>query len=157
MPRFRKLAAGDMEIKGVDDPVTVADKAAEKALIARLTGLSPGSTVVGEESFAEDPGILSRLGGGARLGDRSRGRRIHRGRTEFGTMVGLVRNLETLAGLEYHDPNTGDTLAAERGRRRLAARPQNAFGGARPRDAETRDHRLAAQRSYCQNLAATRF
>ena len=32
MPRFRRLTAGDVEMKGVNDPVTVADKAAEEAL-----------------------------------------------------------------------------------------------------------------------------
>ena len=63
MPRFRKLVAGDVEMKDVNDPVTVADKAAEKALIVRLTNYLPGSFVVGEEGFAEIPEILSRLQG----------------------------------------------------------------------------------------------
>ena len=36
MPRFRKLAASDIERKKDNSSVTVADKAAEKALIARL-------------------------------------------------------------------------------------------------------------------------
>ena len=65
MPRFRKLVEGDIEMKGINDPVTVADKAAERALIARLTSAFPGSVVVGEESFAKDPAILNAFATGA--------------------------------------------------------------------------------------------
>jgi len=62
MPRWRNLSAQDVAQKsGPDDLVTIADKAAEIALIARLTELLPGSTVVGEESVAEDPTVIERL------------------------------------------------------------------------------------------------
>src|SRR5690606_6840874 len=62
MPRWRNLGAGDIAHKtGPDDLVTVADKAAEFALTARLAALLPGSTVVGEEAVAADPTVMQRL------------------------------------------------------------------------------------------------
>jgi fructose-1,6-bisphosphatase/inositol monophosphatase family enzyme len=117
MPRFRKLKQGDVEMKGVDDPVTVADKAAEEALIASLEGILPGSVFVGEESCAKDPCILSRFGGDDDVWvidpiDGTRG--FIEGRTEFGVLVALVQRRRTVAAW-IHDPNTGDTLTAERG------------------------------------------
>ena len=132
MPRYRKLAAGDIEMKAANDPVTIADKAAEKRLIERLTLELPGSVVVGEESFAEDPGILSRFEGNEAVWviDPIDGtRNFVEGVPEFGVMVALVQNLDTVAAW-IHDPNTGDTLQGEVGagvwlsghKMRLAAR-----------------------------------
>ena len=117
MPRFRQLAAGDVEMKGINDPVTVADKAAEEALIVRLTQALPGSVGVGEESFAKDASIQSRFGGDDYVWviDPIDGtRNFIEGKPEFGVMVGLMRHKQTLAGW-IHDPNTGDTLTAEQG------------------------------------------
>ena len=65
MPRFRHLASSDVEMKGVNDPVTIADKAAERELALRLQDLLPGSVVVGEEGCAADPSVLSRFDGKA--------------------------------------------------------------------------------------------
>ncbi len=117
MPRFRQLAEGDIEMKGVNDPVTVADKAAEDALIVRLTQASPCSVVVGEESFAKDASIQSRFGGDDYVWviDPIDGtRNFIEGTPEFGVMVALVHRKQTLAAW-IHDPSTGDTLTAERG------------------------------------------
>src|ERR1700681_1681050 len=61
IPRFRKLAAGDVEMKGVNDPVTVADKQTEIRLTEELTKYLPGSVVVGEETFAKDKSIMAHL------------------------------------------------------------------------------------------------
>ena len=62
MPRWRNLGRGDIaEKSGPDDLVTVADKAAELALTARLASYLPGSTVVGEEAVAADPSVMQRL------------------------------------------------------------------------------------------------
>ena len=50
LPRFQRLKSGDIQEKsGPTDLVTAADLAAEGELTRRLTGLLPGSTVVGEE------------------------------------------------------------------------------------------------------------
>jgi len=117
MPRFRALPPHAIMMKGVDDPVTLADQAAEKALIVQLTSFLPGSVVVGEEGVAEDPSIVSRLGGEQDVwvidpidGTRS----FIEGIPEFGVMIALVRRQQTIAAW-IHDPNTNDTLMAEQG------------------------------------------
>ncbi len=117
MPRFRRLEQSDIEMKGVNDPVTVADKAAEEALIARFQDILPGSVIVGEESFAKDTRILSRFSGDEDVWviDPIDGtRNFIEGRAEFGVMVALVRRKKTVAAW-IHDPSSGDTLAAEEG------------------------------------------
>lgn len=64
LPRFRKLAPGDVRQKDhPNDLVTVADVAAERALGAGLTALVPESRVVGEEAAAHDSRVLAALGG----------------------------------------------------------------------------------------------
>lgn len=117
MPRFRALSAGDIEMKGVDDPVTVADKAAEQALSQRLTSYLPGSVVVGEETFAADATIAARFASDDYVWviDPIDGtRNFIAGVPEFGVMVALVRHKKILAAW-IHDPNTGDTIQAEQG------------------------------------------
>lgn len=49
--------------KAPGDLVTVADRAAERELAARLTALLPGSLVVGEEAVFADPAVLGALTG----------------------------------------------------------------------------------------------
>lgn len=63
LPRFGRLAAGEIMEKAPGDLVTVADRAAERELAARLTPLIPGSRVVGEEAVSEDRGVLDLLRG----------------------------------------------------------------------------------------------
>lgn len=117
MPRFRKLAAGDIEMKGINDPVTVADKETERRLTEELTKYLPGSVVVGEESFANDKSIMARLDGGEPVWiiDPIDGtRNFVSGHPEFAIMVALVKNREPVASW-IHDPNSGDTVMAEKG------------------------------------------
>ena len=52
MPRYAKLAAGDVREKAPGDLVTIADEAAEHRLTPALIQLLPGSVVVGEEAAA---------------------------------------------------------------------------------------------------------
>src|SRR5258705_147653 len=61
MPRFMKLAAGDIREKAPGDVVTIADGAAEAALAPRLQALRFGSVMLGEEAAAADPGLIERL------------------------------------------------------------------------------------------------
>lgn len=135
IPRFRKLADGDIEMKGVDDPVTIADKAAEETLSRRLIDYLPGSVVIGEESYAKNAGIISRFSGDQDVWviDPIDGtRNFISGVPEFGVMVGLVRRKQTIASW-IHDPSSGDTLMCEKGggvflgshRMRLAAHEKN--------------------------------
>ena len=117
MPRFRKLAAGDVEMKGAFDPVTIADREAERVLTARLLDALPGSVAIGEESFAGNPAIMARLCGNAPvwiLDPIDGTRNFVAGKPEFAVMVALVIAGQPVAGW-IHDPNSGDTLMAEQG------------------------------------------
>lgn len=117
MPRFRKLAEGDVEMKGVNDPVTIADKESERHLTMRFKDYLPGSVVVGEESFAVDKAIMSHLDNAHPVWiiDPIDGtRNFVAGNPEFAVMVALVINRKTIASW-IHDPNSGDTIMAEQG------------------------------------------
>jgi fructose-1,6-bisphosphatase/inositol monophosphatase family enzyme len=117
MPRFRKLAAGDVEMKGVNDPVTIADKETERRLTEELTKYLPGSVVVGEEGFANDKAIMARLEAEHPVWiiDPIDGtRNFVAGDPEFATMVALVQGKKAIASW-IHDPNSGDTIMAEQG------------------------------------------
>ncbi|MDX2028606.1 MAG: inositol monophosphatase family protein [Alphaproteobacteria bacterium] len=117
MPRFRKLAASDVEMKGVNDPVTVADKESERRLTEQLTSYLPGSVVVGEESFARDKAIMAHVDAEHPVWviDPIDGtRNFVAGVPEFAVMVALVDKRRTIASW-IHDPNSGDTVMAEQG------------------------------------------
>ena len=117
VPRFRKLADGDVEMKGVDDPVTVADKETERHLTERLMAYMPGSIVVGEETFAKDKSVMQRLDSDQPVWiiDPIDGtRNFVSGKPEFATMVALIQNRKPIASW-IHDPNSNDTILAEKG------------------------------------------
>ena len=59
-PRFRALAEGQVMEKRPGDLVTVADREAEVALTAALTGAYPDAVVLGEEASAADSSLLAR-------------------------------------------------------------------------------------------------
>ena len=61
LPRFRNLADAERWEKKPGSWVTVADTAAEAALVSHLVGIVPGSTVIGEEATEETPALLLRL------------------------------------------------------------------------------------------------
>ena len=120
MPRFRKLAAGDIRTKsGPLDPVTVADEAAETALAAGLRALFPGVNVIGEEAVAGEPALLARLGapGPVWVIDPIDGTANYAADLPlFGSILALVEDDEVQAGF-IHDPLGDDTAAAVRGGR----------------------------------------
>lgn len=60
LAHFRNLAALTVENKGVQDPVSEADRETERAIKARLTSLFPDDAFVGEETGAE--GVDGRRG-----------------------------------------------------------------------------------------------
>jgi fructose-1,6-bisphosphatase/inositol monophosphatase family enzyme len=117
MPRFRRLAAGDVREKAPGDLVTVADEAVEARLAPQLTSLVPGSIVVGEEGAAADPDLLDRL-----LDDRpvwiidpvDGTSNFAEGRPAFAVMVALARGTQVMAAW-IHDPVTARTAVAEAG------------------------------------------
>ncbi|WP_203711619.1 inositol monophosphatase family protein [Asanoa siamensis] len=65
LPSYRHLQASEIGEKGPGEVVTVADRRSEEALTAGLLDLLPGSVVVGEEAYAADSGLLTRIGGPA--------------------------------------------------------------------------------------------
>jgi len=117
MPRFTKLAAGDVREKAPGDLVTIADEATEHRLTPLLTQLLPGSCVLGEEGAAASPALLERLAGDSPVWiiDPVDGTsNFAAGAGDFGVMVALVRHDAVLAGW-IHDPRTGETVTAEQG------------------------------------------
>jgi len=115
MPRFRNLADDDIRLKsGPQDPVTIADEAAEKALGAGLQKLFPGCDVIGEEAVAENPDLLKRLSrpGPVWLIDPIDGTANYASDLPlFGVILALVEADEILAGF-IHDPVGDDTAIA---------------------------------------------
>ncbi|MEM1399531.1 MAG: inositol monophosphatase family protein, partial [Pseudomonadota bacterium] len=117
VPRFRNLSDSEIELKGVNDPVTVVDKKCEQLLSERLSQLFPEAGFVGEETYAADPSILSRLSeerpvwivdpldGTANFAS---------GTAEFGMIVALASGGRTVAGWIHH-PLTNATYHAVRG------------------------------------------
>lgn len=118
LPRYRKLAEGDVRAKThPGDLVTIADLESEHALTRILSGLLLGSRVIGEEASSADAAVLNHLAdadpvwiidpidGTANFVD---------GIACFAVMVALVRRGETLMGW-IHDPVANRTLWAEKG------------------------------------------
>ncbi len=117
VPRFAKLAVGDVREKAPGDLVTIADEAAEHSMSPRLMDVVPGSCVLGEEGAARSPGLLDRLAGDAPVWviDPIDGTsNFAAGEGDFGVMVALVRHDAVLAGWIY-EPRRGEMLTAERG------------------------------------------
>ncbi len=117
MPRFQRLATGDVREKTPGDLVTVADEAVEARLAPLLTSLVPGSIVVGEEAAAADPNLLNRL-----FDDRpvwiidpvDGTGNFAEGRPAFAVMVALTRGAHILAAW-IHDPVKVRTAVAAAG------------------------------------------
>lgn len=116
LPRFRRLAAHEVLEKTPGELVTVADRAAELALIPLLSALLPGSRVVGEEGVAANPDLLLGLDeGDVWLVDPVDGTaNFVDGNPMFGVMVALLRGGETTHSWILF-PVTGELAAAERG------------------------------------------
>lgn len=60
-PRFRALAAGEVEEKNPGDLVTVADREAEETLTRALEAAYPDAVILGEEAHSADPSIRDRF------------------------------------------------------------------------------------------------
>jgi fructose-1,6-bisphosphatase/inositol monophosphatase family enzyme len=118
LPRFRRLAAGDVRAKsGPLDLVTEADEAAERMIEAALRARFPGCVVVGEEATAADAGLLSKLAGAelAFVVDPVDGTaNFAAGMPLFGCMAAAFVRGEVV-GAWIHDPLGDDTAVALRG------------------------------------------
>ena len=118
MPRFRRLAAGDIRQKtSAIDLVTEADVNAERVITRLLLEKYPGALVVGEEACSENP---VRLGGLAEaplafVVDPVDGTwNFASGVPLFGVMLAVVVKGETVAGIIL-DPMGKDWLIGEKG------------------------------------------
>ena len=118
MPRFRRLAEGDIRLKtSAADLVTDADEQAERTITAELLAHFPGALVVGEEACSADPSKLEGLSDAelAFVIDPIDGTFNFASDVPlFGVMLAIVQNGETTAGI-IHDPVGGDWMLAERG------------------------------------------
>jgi fructose-1,6-bisphosphatase/inositol monophosphatase family enzyme len=137
LPRYQTLRSEDIREKnGPRDLVTIADVESEHALTQRLTALLPGSVVVGEEGYAADPSILTRISGDQPVwiidpvdGTWS----FAHGKKHFGVIVALVHRGETIAGWIHH-PLANETMVTEQGSgtwfrgQQLKTRPPDSLG-----------------------------
>ena len=117
LPRFRNLGDGDIDAKAAfDDLVTVADKAAEDALTARIHTILPGDTVIGEEAVAEDRSLLDRVGQGrVTILDPIDGTwNYAHGIANYGVITAVIEDGVTVWGMLY-DPSFDDWIVAARG------------------------------------------
>jgi fructose-1,6-bisphosphatase/inositol monophosphatase family enzyme len=126
LPRFRRLASGDVRSKSEPtDLVTEADEAAERLIRRELEALAPDALFVGEESVAADPSLLGKLGGSdfAVVVDPVDGTfNFASGIPAFGVMASVIWRGETVAGIIY-DPMGDDWVMAEKGAGAFLRRP----------------------------------
>lgn len=112
LPRYRNLAAQDIEDKGGGDPVTVADRDSEELLREGLTKLAPGVAVVGEEASHADPSLAKALSGDCWIVDPIDGtRNFAAGQPPFGIIIARARGGLATSGWIY-DCLTGRFCAA---------------------------------------------
>lgn len=118
MPRFRKLAAGEVREKAAPgDLVTEADEAAERFIFAELERAFPGALLVGEEAATRDPTVLGRLAEAelAFVIDPIDGTLNYASDLPlFAVMAAVIVGGET-AGAVIHDPVLNDSALALRG------------------------------------------
>lgn len=111
MPRFAALEPGDIVMKAVNDPVTIADREAEAMIGRALLLLLPHARIVGEEACAANPALLDNLDQGTVwIVDPIDGTaNFAAGRAPFAMMIALLEQGE-LVGSWILDP-LGDRLA----------------------------------------------
>lgn len=118
MPRFRRLAEGDVREKAAPgDLVTEADEAAERFIFAELERAFPGALLVGEEAATRDPAVLARLADAelAFVIDPVDGTLNYASDLPlFAVMAAAIVRGET-AGAVIHDPILNDSALALRG------------------------------------------
>ncbi|WP_343808945.1 inositol monophosphatase family protein [Alteraurantiacibacter aestuarii] len=88
LPRFRNLRHGEVEDKGGDDPVTVADREAEILLSEGLARFDASIAIVGEEAAHADKSVLDALSGPCWIIDPVDGtRNFAAGKPPFGILI----------------------------------------------------------------------
>ena len=128
LPRYRSLKAGEIEDKGGNDPVTVADREAEAMLTEGLRRLAD-LPVVGEEAAHADPTVQDALSGDCWIVDPLDGtRNFATGKPPFGILLAMASGGEAHTGWIY-DCLSGRLCLAHRGKgafvdgEKIAAQP----------------------------------
>ena len=102
MPRYRNLSAGEIEDKGGNDPVTVADRESEAMLREGLDALVPGLAFVGEEATHADHSVMDGLSGDCWIVDPLDGtRNFATGKPPFGMLVAMASGGVAQSGWIY--------------------------------------------------------
>ena len=118
LPRFRRLAAGDIRAKsGPLDLVTEADEAAERRIAPELSKRFPQALILGEEAAAADPSLLNDMAEAELcfvIDPVDGTANFAAGVPLFGVMVAAIHHGETIAGW-IHDPMGDDTVIGLRG------------------------------------------
>ena len=117
MPLFQALGEGDIRKKNQGELVTIADIATEEELSRRFKDLLPQSTVLGEESCADDPALmdLASSQGPVWIIDPIDGtKNFAKGKPCFAVMVALLNQGKVQAGWIY-DPIAQKTCYAVAG------------------------------------------
>lgn len=118
MPRFRRLAAGDIREKtSAVDLVTEADEQAEIFICRECAAAFPAATFIGEEGVSAEPHLIGKVAEAdlAIIVDPIDGTaNFAAGSPVFGVMAAVVRKGELIGGIIY-DPMGDDFIMAERG------------------------------------------
>lgn len=116
LPRFRNLAASEIEEKSPGDHVTIADRESEARLYDGLSRIMPHARIIGEEACAADPGVLDGINDGlVWLIDPIDGTsNFAAGITPFGMMIALLNGGAREAGWMF-DPIANRMCHAMRG------------------------------------------
>ena len=115
LPRFRNLAEGDVEDKGGNDPVTIADRESEALLREGLSRLDDTIGFVGEEAAHADPTILERLDSPCWIVDPIDGtRNFASGKPPFGIIIARAEGGLAQSGWIY-DCLSGRFCSTHRG------------------------------------------
>ena len=107
LPRFRQQGAVSNKLSGGFDPVTEADREAERAIRALINGAFPGHGILGEEHGSENSDsrhvwIIDPIDGT---------RAFISGLPVWGTLVGLTQDGDAVAGM-MSQPFTGELYYA---------------------------------------------
>lgn len=116
LPRYRKLADGEIEAKAPGDVVTVADHEAEAILTEALASIEPGIPIVGEEAAHADASVQEALTGDCWIIDPLDGtRNFAAGKAPFGIILARASGGIARSGWIY-DCLSGRLCIAHEGR-----------------------------------------
>ena len=115
LPRYRNLKAGEVEDKGGNDPVTVADRESEALLAEGLARIDGSLAIVGEEAAHADKAVSERLAGPCWIIDPLDGtRNFAQGKPPFGILIARAEGGLAQSGWNY-DCLTERFCAAHKG------------------------------------------